>query len=124
MRNKKKILRYIIPFFVVFSFVFIPFLCLATNIEVDIPDPIKPSTLTDKGIYNMANKIVEAIYKLLFISSVGFFLFSLYGYFTAGGDATKIKRVNKQLLLAAAVMALGLIAYSIAGIIEKFLTTP
>jgi hypothetical protein len=121
MEGNKKILKYILSLFVVLSFVFVPCFSFAT-VKVDIPDPIDPSKFTKNKIFEIADRIVEFLYQGLFIVSVGFFILSLYGYFTAGGDSTKIKKVSKQLLLAVITMALGLVAYGIASIVESFLS--
>ncbi len=116
-KNIKKYYHFLFLFLV--FFLFSPL--LANGVGLYTPQPQYNVITQEVDVLARLAIIITYVYDFLFIAATVFFLISLYGYLTAGGDSNKIKKVTNQLLFAVLAMVGGLFSFAITKIIEGIL---
>lgn len=96
-----------------------PGMALASHVPGHVPQAV----VKEFGqIYNIIQRIVNIVGGLFFAVAVLFIFYAAYLYLTAAGDPEKLTKAKNQLIYSIVAIAIGLIAFSVTTIVERFIS--
>src|SRR3989344_9697025 len=75
-----------------------------------------------EDILRILDRIINIAGGLFFAVAVLFIFFAAYLYLTAAGDPEKLTKAKNQLIYSIIAIAIGLIAFSVTTIVERFIS--
>lgn len=101
--------------------IFVLFLMTISNVTIMAAGPLAtPKAVTDpSGLVTKVDSIAKVLYGMLFAIAVIFLLMAAFSYLTSGGDVAKVKKASGQLVYAVVAIIVGMLAFSIAKLIEN-----
>src|SRR3989344_130181 len=96
-----------------------PVLALAQPLGQGVPR----ANVTEVGqILAILNRVINIVGGLFFAVAILFIFFAAYLYLTAAGDPEKLTKAKNQLIYSIIAIAIGLIAFSVTTIVERFIS--
>src|SRR3989344_9338838 len=75
-----------------------------------------------EDILRILDRVINIVGGLFFAVAVLFIFFAAYLYLTAAGDPEKLTKAKNQLIYSIIAIAIGLIAFSVTTIVERFIS--
>lgn len=84
--------------------------------------PIQAKIGSVDDILRLVDRVINIIGGLFFAVAVIFIFFAGYKYLTAAGQPEKLTEAKNQLIYSIIAIAVGLIAFSVTTIVERFIS--
>ncbi|OGY63645.1 MAG: hypothetical protein A3I89_02825 [Candidatus Harrisonbacteria bacterium RIFCSPLOWO2_02_FULL_41_11] len=94
----------------------------AVALAVTPPGGVPQTQVQDVNqVYNIIKNVVSWIGALFFAVLVAYYFYAAYLYLTSAGDEGKLTEAKNNLIYAIVATVIGLLAYSIVGIVQNFI---